>query len=502
MKGSRGRWLIFLALLLAAGATFAHRTGVESAIDVSSFATDSPSRIPMVAVRARQHVAGAPVAFLVHGYQCNKSMMLQLAKHLALNGIDAYAIDLPGHGASGEPHSDQRAAPVAAEALEYLERRLGLPPEQVVLVGHSYGASVLGRIAPARPGHPATVFLGPGNAPGLTPETPRDLLVVTAGQDYDFVIANARAIMAEASGAGRPAPGLAAGSFERGDARRWSEVAGVGHVGLVLDPRVFHEVLDWIGRATGYRPPAERAPATAASLALALLLPATLLAAALLSVRRGGEGAPPQARPRGGQWIPWLTLALGWLVGLMVPRYVVPLGFLRLQEGEVLASIMLVAGLLGAALDVAVYRGAHLPPLREALRGAPAALVAVAALYACAALLIERDFYHVTLSGPRAAIAAALAATLFPLFALVEGLAPKRGLQRAVATVLVYAVAASTLSLVGLRLERFGPALLALGLAGGGIGWAVGRVARAPGAAPVFTALLSGWIVAVGFLRY
>jgi pimeloyl-ACP methyl ester carboxylesterase len=445
-------------------------------------------------VRSSNRSSDAPAAFLVHGYQCNKSMMLQLAKYLALNGIDSYAIDLPGHGASPEPHVDERAPLVAAEALEYLVRHEGLREDRIVLIGHSYGANVLGRVALADPSYAASVFLGPGSTSGLTPGVPKDLFVLTAEHDYDFIVSASRSIMADATGGALAAPGIWQGGTGR--ARLWRIVPGLGHVGLILSQPVFREVLNWIETSTGFVARPERTPATRESLALVLLVPAALAGMAML------WSSPAPTRAAGPMLRPFLILGCAWFTALLGLRHLIPLRFLHLREGEILASLIFIAGTLAAILDGVLCRGAHLPSLRSALRGIPAALGAVALLYLCAALLIERDFYHVAISPGRGAVAVIIALAVHPFFAFCEGLFPSRGAGRAIAVGFVYGVAALSLCVLRCRLERFGPALFALGTACAVVGPVVARLAKNPAAAPAFSALTAGWILAVGFMRY
>jgi hypothetical protein len=186
----------------------------------------------------------------------------------------------------------------------------------------------------------------------------------------------------------------------------------------------------------------------------------------------------------------------------VVVSHFVPLQFLRLREGETLASLLLVAGAAALALDLALCRGAHLPAPASVARAIPPALGAVAVLYLCGILLLERDLYHVAISPGRGAIALIVALAVLPFFAFVEVLLPSRALHRVLATALVYGAAALTLALLRARLERFGPALFALGMVGAAIGAAVARASRNAAASPVFSASMTGWIVAVGFLRY
>jgi len=75
---------------------------------------------------------------LVHGAWHGAWCWERVVKGLAAEGIDALAIDLPGHGADtgtlGDLHSD------AARVRELLDQQAG---RDAVLVGHSYGGAVI-----------------------------------------------------------------------------------------------------------------------------------------------------------------------------------------------------------------------------------------------------------------------------------------------------------------------------------------------------------------------
>jgi len=90
---------------------------------------------------------------LVHGAWHGAWCWEPVVEGLAADGIDALAVDLPGHGADtgsfGDLHSD------AARVREVLDQQAG---RDAVLVGHSYGGAVITEAG----GHPAVgrlVFL-------------------------------------------------------------------------------------------------------------------------------------------------------------------------------------------------------------------------------------------------------------------------------------------------------------------------------------------------------
>jgi pimeloyl-ACP methyl ester carboxylesterase len=74
---------------------------------------------------------------LVHGALHGAWCWAALQAELDRRGVPSLAIDLPGHGASTEPLRDMHGDAAAVAAV--LERI----PDEVVLVGHSYGGAVI-----------------------------------------------------------------------------------------------------------------------------------------------------------------------------------------------------------------------------------------------------------------------------------------------------------------------------------------------------------------------
>jgi len=98
-------------------------------------------------------MSASPPIVLVHGAWHGAWCFAGLQHALDELGLPSYAIDLPGHGTSGEPlgtlHTD--AAAVAATL-----RELGTP---AVLVGHSYGGAVITEAATLHPEVAHLVYL-------------------------------------------------------------------------------------------------------------------------------------------------------------------------------------------------------------------------------------------------------------------------------------------------------------------------------------------------------
>ncbi|MGE0792492.1 MAG: alpha/beta hydrolase [Sandaracinaceae bacterium] len=117
---------------------------------------------------------GAPLVVLVHQLSSDRAEWAPLLERLASVPVDAYAMDMRGHGASThqgdhEIHWDAFAPadwqPIGSDVREAIEalREDGLAPSHVVVIGSSIGSSAAIQ-ATARDDVDAVVALSPGRA--------------------------------------------------------------------------------------------------------------------------------------------------------------------------------------------------------------------------------------------------------------------------------------------------------------------------------------------------
>lgn len=103
-----------------------------------------------------------------------------LGRELANRGYIVLAIDLRGYGGSDDPPAVQQAASFAfvadvTHAVDYLATIEEIRPDQLFVVGHSFGGDVAISAAVAEPRLQKVVAIGPGrrfNERGGTPEAP------------------------------------------------------------------------------------------------------------------------------------------------------------------------------------------------------------------------------------------------------------------------------------------------------------------------------------------
>lgn len=115
---------------------------------------------------------GKTIVF-VHGWTCEMSVWSEQMAAFNQN-YRVIRLDLPGHGESGSPEGEEFTMALYADAVEAVRKDAGAG--EIVLVGHSMGALVVGQYALRYPEHVAGVvavdgFLQPPpSRPAPTPE--------------------------------------------------------------------------------------------------------------------------------------------------------------------------------------------------------------------------------------------------------------------------------------------------------------------------------------------
>ena len=186
-RGFRGRLLALLLVFLAGAASsvggLAHLRGQ---LRFESFRVDD---IPVERVQPQS--GEARVHFLLlHGYGANRRHLLHLAEVLATTGGDVFLMDLPGRGnhpgrATPRPpggfHASMatpRETRAALTVVRHLEKKFGVRPERLVIVGHSLGGGVALEVA--RAVNAAAVVSLAGLERRVAPGDPPNPLFITA----------------------------------------------------------------------------------------------------------------------------------------------------------------------------------------------------------------------------------------------------------------------------------------------------------------------------------
>lgn len=347
------RRLVALLLVFLAGATacIAGLVILRSPLALEEFTVDGSAPIPVERVFLRDRGDFRAHFLLLHGYGANRGQLRHVAEVLAASGGDVYLMDLPGRGdhtGAASPRTEQgpdAAMPTPHETeaalavFHELERR-GVPRERLVLVGHSLGGGVA--VDVARRTLPAATVSLAGLDRRVDPGRPRHLLLITSRLEPPPLRRAADQMHRQAGG---PA-----------SARR--EFFGT-HFTLPYQSNVQQAILEWAVRTLGARleaPPWLNEKLLALKLGALLFLGLAFLPLAALagfrlaqepfgevvSESRMSNWSPPQL----GGFVLLGALAsvsaLSLVAWLLWPN---PLAWLRLADGDYLASVMLLATL-------------------------------------------------------------------------------------------------------------------------------------------------------------
>lgn len=373
---------------------------------------------------------GQPIgaAVLFHGLGANRGLMTTLGRSLAMDGITAYLLDLSGHGDNTDPFSFENVERCAAAMLHQLAAQGAIRPQRTVLIGHSMGGDIVLRLAAAFPAS-TTVAISPGPLipvppvpdrlrPYSMPERlPRNLLVFVGSVDLPMFEWAAHKLE-ESVGGARQTPE----DFRAGNAFAVRVVPWASHTGLIFRNTVFLQIAQWTQTSWGQRfllsHNDPRSPLRfAAPLGVILLFPLLVsLVASWTKARRHDQTVPTESAWGAGTFFNWAVVCL---CAVLLLRFVVPLGFVRIATGGYLASLLLLVGLSGLVL----WRpsGKTLLPgffSSEALVGGLLGMVVILAL----GLTITREFGDLWMNAARWWRFIVLLPLLAPYFLLEETL--------------------------------------------------------------------------------
>lgn len=199
----------------------------------------------------------APVVVIGHGFAGSQQLMLPFATTLARNGYLAVTFDFPGHGRNPAPlrgglaDNEARNGVLMAALGDVVAFARTLPRSagSAALLGHSMASDIVVRYAQAHPEIAATVAVSPFS-PGVTANSPRNLLVIVGALEPAMLIDEGRRVV------GQAAPGPAQerttyGSFADGTARRLTLSGGVEHIGVLYSRQSMAEALAWMDQVFG-----------------------------------------------------------------------------------------------------------------------------------------------------------------------------------------------------------------------------------------------------------
>lgn len=370
----REAMLAFAGLAVLFGAAFVIRRSDLPRQDVMIAAGGCHTPTTILEPPARTSMEGAAV--VLHGLGANRGTMTYLGSDFANEGIRTYLLDLPGHGDNRDAFTFQRAEECAAESVAWLARMGQIDPQRTILVGHSMGGAIAIRMADREP-VAATIAISP--APMVLPQRmPANLLVFSGGFDLRPMKREAHDLLAAAGGQRRQYA-----DFGEKRAFELQVVPYATHTSLIVDSAVARRAAQWAADAVLPRAPARGGGAArgVASRPGSRVLGASLLglfglillfpAALVLVSRIAGPVGPETPAPSPSCALLIVEQGVCALAGVLILAAGVPLRFLHLYDGDYLASLLLISGILLLLLNHR-YVPANLLLNRKALLGASA----------------------------------------------------------------------------------------------------------------------------------
>jgi pimeloyl-ACP methyl ester carboxylesterase len=280
---------------------------------------------------------------LLHGLSANKRIMSYATEGFALQGLRVFVPDLPGHGRSDGPFSFERADQCSENLLRELVARGLVDPERTILAGHSMGGAIALRVASREPVAGA-VAISPAPVrpiPGLPAET-------MPFRDFEKLPAHSLLMNGswEAGSTNRSATDL----MSSGDATsQYLLIPRATHVSILFDGKAMSAAQNWavnvlhIERHQGL-PSHGSIAGFLLGLAGILTLTGAFVREILENKKQAGpltESATGISKPRA--FLEFAIIAFG-AVGLL--HFWIPLRALHLFEGDYLASLLLVVGVV------------------------------------------------------------------------------------------------------------------------------------------------------------
>jgi pimeloyl-ACP methyl ester carboxylesterase len=403
-------------------------------------------------------------ALIVHGLDSNKEFMQILSSALADDGVEVYAIDLPGHGDSNAGFNGLLARTALEQAVSYIK------PD--IAVGHSMGASLLIDLA-----HDVKfqnlVLISPAPTEVNAPEF-QHALVTTEGWDL-------------------PAVTTFAPQLEGVELRKfpWGM-----HSSALINPAQIREIVIWLGGNP------DKVHTAARLLWLSLMFAAAIMFAfALLPYRAPAAVANRVFSPT--EVLVSFVIAGG--IAAIVQRFVSVFHWVRLYATDYLVGFLFIAGL--ALLIIISCR--RFPNAGIGLAGFCKAVGMAAYVIIVLGLLAGSHLTHMTLSDGRWWRFVVIAAASFPLFlfdelAIRDVARPWRNAILGITTRALLIAWMATGVLLFSRESAFLVLLLGLLLLFWVALWLftslVRRNVQNPAATALFAALVQGWMFAAWFV--
>ena len=191
-----------------------------------------------------------PLVLIGHGVAGSRVIIRGYALTLAHAGYNVALWDFAGHGGNAKPLPEDRDGDTLVADAEVALRAAqenGFAVDRTAVLGHSMGSGMALSFGVNHPETMATIAVSPVTRP-VTPELPRNLLLLAEGLDQRFV-RNAEQLLEQAGGPG--------GDPQAGTARKMEVIPGVEHITILFSPTAQLSARQWLDDVFGPQPGAE-----------------------------------------------------------------------------------------------------------------------------------------------------------------------------------------------------------------------------------------------------
>jgi pimeloyl-ACP methyl ester carboxylesterase len=334
LQGAVGILLCVLGFFLARRESYEVRTVL---------ATAGGCNMPTDIYEAR---SGTPVGsvILFHGLSANKKAMAFTAQEFANQELRVFVPDLPGHGKTPGPFSPARAETCADALVRNLAARKAIIPERTILAGHSMGGAIATRIAanltvagviaisPA-PMHPASLVSAELLLFSRPPVLVAHSLVLSAALEPAPIRQVAQDLVTKSTNS----------------PIKYDVIPRTTHVSILFSPAAFEAIRSWTSEILGTDPTAPL-PKNMPQLGCIIgLFGLVILAPSFLREMTTSHSnqSPADSNPPLSFLRVAFSVAIFSILAVTLLRFFVPFRFLRIFQGDYLASLLFI---LGAAM--------------------------------------------------------------------------------------------------------------------------------------------------------
>ncbi len=345
MRGAGREFFYAVVAVLAVVAVVQIHAQTKNLIESATYVGDIP-----VLVLRQSHHAPAPAVVIAHGFSGSRQLMAPIATTLAQSGYVAVTFDFSGHGRNprrlsgglGDLATSTGVLLGDVEKIVAFARALPGVDGRVAVLGHSMATDLVVRAA-QRDSKIEAVVAFSFFAQGVTPQSPKNLLIVDGAWESRRLIDVGASVVSATAGAPAQA-GVAYGDLAKGAGRKLVLARGAEHIGVLYSLDAHAETVAWLNAVFGR--------SEAGSLDRRGLWLAVLFGALIVLARPLCALLPRLAPAPLGAGLCWRRLAPRAVAPALLTPFLlwkIPTDFMPILLGDYLTAHLGLYGLLTAA---------------------------------------------------------------------------------------------------------------------------------------------------------